>query len=76
MKWVALDDLAYARLSAWRRNSNESFSSVVKRILPERGSLSAFLGFIHQTSSSDLADAELIEFSCDERQSIKEDHWG
>jgi predicted CopG family antitoxin len=76
MKRVALDDEAYARLSAWRRDSNESFSSVVKRILPERGSLSAFLGFIHQTSSSDLVDAELMESSCDGRHTMKEDHWG
>ena len=37
MKTVTLDEIAYARLKAWKRGGRESFSSVIKRLVPEPG---------------------------------------
>ena len=46
MKTITLDDEAYNRLKAWKKNSSESFSTVVKRLVPEAGSLGAFLAWV------------------------------
>lgn len=75
MKTITLDEAAYQRLKAWKRGRNESFSSVVKRIIPEPGSLGAFLTFseAHQTQS--LAGNEIMEQAVEERSSAKEDPW-
>ena len=75
MKTITLDEVAYERLKAWKRGHNESFSSVVKRIIPEPGSLGAFLTLseAHQTQS--LVGNEILEESVEERSSAKEDPW-
>jgi predicted CopG family antitoxin len=75
MKTITLDEEAYQRLKAWKRGRNESFSSVVKRIIPEPGSLGAFLTFseAHQTQS--LAGNTIMEQAAEERSSTKEDPW-
>jgi predicted CopG family antitoxin len=75
MKTITLDEEAYQRLKAWKRGRNESFSSVVKRIIPEPGSLGAFLTFseAHQTQS--LAGNTIMEQAVEERSSTKEDPW-
>jgi predicted CopG family antitoxin len=75
MKTITLDEEAYQRLKAWKKGSNESFSSVVKRIIPEPGSLGAFLAYseVHQTQS--LAGNAVMEQAVEERTSAKEDPW-
>jgi predicted CopG family antitoxin len=75
VKTITLDEAAYERLKAWKRGRNESFSSVVKRIIPEPGSLGAFLTFseAHQTQS--LVGNEIMEQAVEERSSAKEDPW-
>lgn len=75
MKTITLDEVAYERLKAWKRGRNESFSSVVKRIIPEPGSLGAFLtcSDAHQTQS--LAGNETMQQAVEKRSSAKEDPW-
>ena len=75
VKTITLDEVAYERLKAWKRGRNESFSSVVKRIIPEPGSLGAFLTFseAHQTQS--LVGSEIMQQAVEERSSAKEDPW-
>ena len=39
MKTISLNDEAYDRLIAWKDSSKESFSAVVLRVVPKRGTL-------------------------------------
>jgi len=75
MKTITLDEVAYERLKAWKKGSGESFSSVVKRIIPEPGTLGAFLGFTEVNQTQDLASNEIMERSVGDRSSAKEDPW-
>ena len=75
MKTITLDEVAYARLKAWKSGPRESFSSVVKRVIPEPGTLSAFLGFANSNRTAELPGNDLMEASIEERSSNKEDPW-
>ena len=75
MKTITLDEVAYARLKAWKREPRESFSSVVKRILPEPGTLGAFLGFV-EAGRTHLAEGnDEPEQAIEKRTTAKEDPW-
>ena len=39
MKTITLTDVAYQRLKDWKQGSQSSFSSVVLKVVPERGTL-------------------------------------
>lgn len=75
MKTITLDDIAYERLKAWKKGRAESFSSVVKRVIPEPGSLGAFLGFAELNQTQALAGNDLMEQAVEERSPTKEDPW-
>ena len=75
MKTITLDDVAYNRLKSWKRNSSESFSSVVKRVLPEPGSLGAFLAFVERKKIAQLPANDILEHVVEERLSAKNDPW-
>jgi len=75
MKTITLDDDAYARLKAWKQNPKESFSAVVKRVMPELGTLKAFLNFVETRSTRDLPGNDQLEQSVNERSSVKNDPW-
>ena len=75
MKTITLDDVAYERLKAWKKGRGESFSSVVKRVIPEPGTLGAFLGFAEVNQTQALAANEVMEQSVEERSPAKEDPW-
>ena len=53
MKTITLDEEAYERLKGLKTGRGESFSSVVKRVIPQRGNLGSFLDFTeaHQTQA-------------------------
>ena len=75
MKTITLDDVAYTRLRAWKRDSKESFSSVVKRVIPEPGTLGAFLSFVEENRTSTMKANDLLESSLLDRSSVKENPW-
>lgn len=75
MKTITLDDIAYSRLKSWKRGSNESFSSVVKRVLPEPATLGAFLNFVETHQTRSLASNTVLEETVENRSSAKEDSW-
>ncbi len=75
MKTITLDEAAYERLKAWKKGSRESFSSVVKRVIPEPGTLGAFLSHVQTVGNSDQAKDDLMEEVINERSTIKEDPW-
>ena len=43
MKTITLTEEAYARLNTWKESPKDSFSKVVERVVPARGSLSGVM---------------------------------
>jgi predicted CopG family antitoxin len=75
MKTITLDEDAYERLKAWKKGRNESFSSVVKRVIPEPGSLGAFLTFAEAHQTQSLDGNEVMEHAVEDRSCVKENPW-
>ena len=75
MKTITLDDAAYERLKAWKSGPKESFSNVVKRVVPEPGTLGALLNFVDSHGTHLLPGNDLLESSVEERSSVKSDPW-
>ncbi len=75
MKTITLDDDAYERLKTWKRGPQESFSSVVKRVVPRPGTLGSLLGFVESQGTSELAGNEVLEQAVNERPATKSDPW-
>ena len=75
MKTITLDDVAYDRLKAWKSNPRESFSTVVKRIVPEAGTLGALLKFADAHNTANLPGNDLMEEAIEDRSSAKFDPW-
>ena len=75
MKTITLDDIAYTRLKSWKKSSKESFSSVVKRVLPEPATLGAFLNFVETHQTRSLPSNTVLEEAVENRSSAKQDPW-
>jgi len=57
MKTITLSENAYNRLLAWKMSSKDSFSSVVERVVPKRGTMGEALQKIKKLP--ELTDGEL-----------------
>jgi predicted CopG family antitoxin len=75
MKTITLDDEAYSRLKSWKKGTSESFSSVVKRVLPAPGSLGAFLAFVERRATATMPGNESMEAAVESRSAAKSDPW-
>lgn len=75
MKTITLDDDAYDRLKSWKRAGSDSFSAVVKRVVPRAGTLEAMARFAVGRSPSSVERDELLETTIEERSSSKSDPW-
>ena len=75
MKTITLDEIAYERLKAWKKGSRESFSSVVKRVIPEPGTLGAFLSHVQAMGGHDVVKDDIMEETVNRRSAVKEDPW-
>lgn len=75
MKTITLDEEAYGRLKSWKRGTSESFSSVVKRVLPPPGSLGAFLAFVERRGTATKPGNEVLEAAVEARTGAKSDPW-
>lgn len=75
MKTITLDDVAYARLKALKQGPKDSFSNVVKRVLPVPGTLADMVNFAETHGTGSLPGNERMEAAVEERSSVKEDPW-
>jgi len=75
MKTITLDEEAYGRLKAWKQGTSESFSSVVKRVLPSPGSLGAFLAFVERRATATKPGNDVMEAAVESRSTAKSDPW-
>ncbi|HMO50624.1 MAG TPA: antitoxin VapB family protein [Kiritimatiellia bacterium] len=75
MKTITLDDEAYALLKSWKRSGRESFSSVVKQVVPKPGTLGALLGFVEKNAPCAPERDEAMESAIEDRSATKENPW-
>jgi len=75
MKTITLDEEAYERLKSWKRMGGDSFSSVVKRVVPRAGTLEAMMRFAAQRHPSGDKRDKILEASVEDRAAAKSDPW-
>lgn len=75
MKTITLDEEAYDLLKMWKTSSKESFSKVVKRVVPVPGTLGALLSYVDEAGTSSLPGNEALEASINVRPATKHDPW-
>ena len=74
MKTITLDEESYSRLKSWKRESGDSFSKVVKRVVPRAGTLEAMVGFAQKRVIDPKRD-KILESTVEARSPRKEDPW-
>ena len=63
MKTISLTDEAYERLKEWKDESNDSFSRVVLRVVPEKGTLGQMLEDVGKLPALSPEHAKVMEES-------------
>lgn len=72
---IRLDDEAYGLLKMCKASGKESFSKVIKRVVPVPGTLGALLAFVDEAGTSLLPGNEAMEEVINFRPTIKHDPW-
>jgi predicted CopG family antitoxin len=75
MKTITIDETAYQRLKAWKRGPKDSFTQVVKRVVPLPGTLAAFAGYAETHQTDRLPGNETMEKAIEQRSAAKKDPW-
>ncbi len=75
MKTITLDDDAYERLKSWKRRGGDSFSAVVKRVVPRAGTLEAMARYVVERAPSVEGRDALLESAVENRSGAKHDPW-
>ncbi len=75
VKTITLDEEAYDLLKMWKTSNKESFSKVVKRVVPTPGTLGALLSYVEEAGTSSLPGNEALEEAVNLRPAVKNDPW-
>jgi predicted CopG family antitoxin len=61
MKTITLTDQAYKRLKDWKGSEKDSFSSVVLKVVPEKGTLGQMLEDVGRMKPLSTRQAKVME---------------
>lgn len=75
VKTITLDDEAYALLKRWKTSGKESFSTVVKRVVPVPGTLGALLNCVDEAGTATLPGNDLMEEAINQKTAARHDPW-
>ena len=75
MKTITLDEEAYDLLKMWKTSNKESFSKVVKRVVPTPGTLGALLSYVEEAGTSRLPGNEALDEAINLRPPAKNNPW-
>lgn len=75
MKTITLDEEAYQRLKAWKSDTKDSFSKVVLRLVPPKGSLQGVAEFTETYRTDLLPNQDVLAQTVEERNMHKENPW-
>ncbi|MEX2607471.1 MAG: antitoxin VapB family protein [Kiritimatiellia bacterium] len=74
MKTITLDEEAYQRLKAWKSDTKDSFSKVVLRLVPPKGSLQSVAEFTETYKTDLLPNQDVLAATVEERSLHKENY--
>ncbi len=77
MKTITLTEEAYGRLVSWKMNGRDSFSKVIERVVPKKGTMSNVLQAVQHLPPLDESGFEALEKAARSDRSWKEqrDPW-
>ena len=75
MKNIRLDDEAYELLKSWKRTDQDSFSAIIKSVVPKCGTLGAMLNYVNSRHSADPEIDRTLEVVMNNHDTVKEDPW-
>ncbi len=77
MKTITLTEEAYERLAAWKESPKESFSKVVEKIVPKKGTLGSILETTKTLSKLTTEQEKLLMKGCtaDRNWKDQKDPW-
>ena len=75
MKTITLDEEAYQRLKAWKSDTKDSFSKVVLRLVPPKGSLHSVAEFTETYRTDLLPNQDVLAKTVEDRSIHKENPW-
>lgn len=75
MKTITLDEEAYGLLKMWKSSDRDSFSKVIKRVVPVPGTLGALLAYVDEAGTGRLPANEAMEDAISLRPAAKHDPW-
>jgi hypothetical protein len=62
-------------MKSWKRQRGDSFSSVVKRVVPRAGTLESMTRFVVERSSTSDSRDGILEDTIENRQPAKHEPW-
>jgi len=76
MKTITISENSYSRLKSWKKGGRDSFSKVIERMIPEKGTLGAVLDYLDKREgASDEEKDQKMEQSLNERAVGQTDPW-
>lgn len=76
MKTITITENSYSRLKSWKKEGRDSFSKVIERMIPERGTFGAVLDYLEKNDHMPSDEKnDLMEKSVTERATGQSDPW-